>query len=184
MKISHDKYVDIIEAYTIDLWSMREIAATLHVSHATIYKILVKEGIDTSRRKLHVSCTVCGQPIERTKKRVRKQRNHFCNRECYEAYLGAGARDGCGSRQAQKIGRSVVLQWFALQPEHVVHHENHKQFDNRPVNLRVFANQGDHIRYHHNQRHEHFNPITSPRLESWERFNHLPVNILWDGRNL
>jgi len=184
MKISPDMYKDIIEAYTIDLWSLREIASPLHVSSAAVHKILVKMGIDTSKHKLLVSCTVCGQPIERTRKRVRKQRNHFCDRECYDTYLSAGARDGSNNRQAQKIGRSVVSRYFDLQPTHIVHHENHNQFDNRPMNLRVFANQGDHIRYHHNQRHEHYNQITSSRLESWERFNHLPVNLLWDGRDL
>ena len=184
MKVSHDLDKDIMSAYTIDLWSMQEIADVLHIARTSVHKRLKSLGIDTSKHRITVSCTVCGGPVIRTRKQVRLRRNHFCNRECYNTYLQAGARDNAESRYGQTIARSVTLQWFDLQDGHVVHHIDHNQFNNAKNNLMVFSNQGDHIRHHHNQRHEHFNRVTSPYLEAWERYNHIDVEPIWDGRNL
>lgn len=186
MKLEHTLHKDIIEAYTVDLWSLREIAEVLHVSRTTVRKLLQQAEVDTSKHRLQVSCTVCGKPIWRTRKRVRKQKNHFCNQDCYSSFLDAGGSGYVANRMAQKIARSVVSQYFSLQPEHAVHHEDRNNLNNVPANLRVFATQGDHIRYHHAKRDEYFNPITQPkslRRESWERYNRCDVKPIWDGRN-
>ena len=93
MKVPKEAYVDIIEAFTIDLWTLQMIADVVHVTKSSVRKILNKNGVDTSNKKVTVSCTVCGAPIQRTRKRARVQRNHFCNTDCYNAYLAAGKGD-------------------------------------------------------------------------------------------
>lgn len=181
-RIDTSCHKDIIEAYTVDLWPMRRIGEVLHVSHAAIFKILRKHGIDTTKHPLEVSCTSCGNTIQRTKKRVAKQLNHFCDQECYTSFLQAGAGDYAASRSGQRAARREAAKHFNLLPSHVVHHRDRNQFNNHPSNLMVFATQGDHIRYHHQMRHTYSNPITNARQARAERY-HPPVTVLrlWEG---
>lgn len=149
MKIYHNDRVDIVKAYTIDLIPMIELANKYNVTRQAIYKILKNMGVDTSKKLIKVSCSACGEIIERNKSRIRKQRNHFCNYECYHAFLDAGNGSiYISNRQGQRIARKIVSHFFDLQNDHIVHHEDRNNFNNLPNNLRVFACQGDHIRYH------------------------------------
>ena len=184
MKIDSSAHKDIIEAYTIDLWSMEEIAKVVHVSKHAIWKLLRKHGVDTSKHKITVSCAVCGAPIERTRKRVRKQLNHFCGTDCYSAFLDAGKTSYANSGNSSRIARSVVSQWFELKEGNVVHHEDRNRFNNSRYNLRVFANQGDHIRYHHKTRDENHNKITTPHRAMQARHGlGFDVEPIWNGAN-
>jgi hypothetical protein len=184
MKISSEAHKDIIEAYTIDLMSMQEIADTMHVSRTAIHKFLVKSGVDTSKHKITVSCTTCGNPITRTRKRVRTQRNHFCGRECYNSFLDAGKSTYTQNRHGQRIARSVVKQYFDIQPEHVVHHEDRNNFNNRLDNLMVFATAGDHIRYHHATRDKYVNRLIkkSKHREAWDKYHPYEITPIWKGK--
>jgi len=182
MKIDKSVHKDIIEAYTIDLWPLGEISDMLHVSRSAVWKLLRKHGVDTSNHKIIVSCTVCGKPIERTRKRVRKQLNHFCNADCYSAFLDAGKTSYSKSGNSSRLARNIVAQWFDLKSEHIVHHEDRNRFNNAQYNIKVFANQGDHIKYHHQKRDEYHNKITDKYRESHIRQNNLsPVEPIWDG---
>ena len=184
MKIDSSAHKDIIEAYTIDLWSMEEIAKVVHVSKHAIWKLLRKHGVDTSKHKITVSCAVCGAPVERTRKRVRNQLNHFCNTDCYSAFLDAGKTSYANSGNSSRIARSVVSQWFELKEGNVVHHEDRNRFNNSRYNLRVFANQGDHIRYHHKTRDENHNKITTPHRAMQARHGlGFDVEPIWNGAN-
>lgn len=184
MKIDPSAHKDIIEAYTIDLWPLSEISEAMHVSRSAIWKLLKKHGIDTSNPKIAVSCTVCGKPIKRTRKRVRLQLNHFCNSDCYDAFLDAGKTSYVSSGNSSRAARAIVSQWFDLQPENIVHHEDRNRFNNMKTNLRVFANQGDHIRYHHQMRDKYHNKVTNERREAWHRENKgIKIVPLWDGAN-
>jgi endogenous inhibitor of DNA gyrase (YacG/DUF329 family) len=182
MKIPRSAHKDIIDAYTVDLWPMGEIAEVLHVSRSAVWKILKKHGVDTSKHKITVSCTTCGANIDRTRKRVRKQTNHFCSQDCYSAFLGAGKSSYASGGNSSRIARAIVSQWFDLKPEHVVHHEDCNRFNNLKSNLRVFANQGDHIRYHHQERDKYANGITNRK--PWSQDNlcpYIPAKPIWDG---
>ena len=183
MKIPVSAHKDIIEAYTIDLWPLQEIADVLHVSRTAVHKYLTKHGVDTSKHKIKVSCTTCGQTIERTRKRVRTQRNHFCSEGCYSAFLGVGKTLANSNRQGQRIARRVVSELFDLQPEHVVHHEDRNQMNNLPNNLKVFGNNGDHLRYHHANRDKYANSLTGkdPHRKAWERYHPYEITPVWDG---
>lgn len=183
MKVAQDKHKDIINAYTIDLLSMQEIANLLHVSRAAIHTILRKHGIDTSKQRIAVTCTACGTTVYRTRKQVRRQHNHFCNRTCYDSYLTAGKASYAQDRHSQRLARAVVTQYFDLQPRHIVHHEDGNSFNNKPDNLRVFSNQGDHIRYHHYNRDRYHNELTKhvKRLTA-PIFNE--IQVIWDGRSV
>ena len=183
MKITPEAHRDIIEAYTIDLWPIQEIANVLHVSKTTVHRFLNAQGIDTSKRRITVSCTTCGRPIERTRAKVRKQRNHFCGLDCYHFFLDVGRTPSMPTRAGQRIAREVVSKYFDLQPEHVVHHKDRNAFNNNPSNLMVFRNNGDHIKYHHANRDKYANQLTqkTEHREAWERYNHTTIEPLWDG---
>lgn len=186
MKITPDARKDIIEAYTIDLWTLQECADVLHVSKAAVHKFLRKSGVDTSKHKIKVSCTTCGETIERTRKRVRTQRNHFCSTACYSSFLDAGKSMYTKNRHSQRIARAVVAKYFNIQVDHVVHHDDRNNYNNHPSNLKVFANQGDHLRYHHTKRDEYANRLTSkgPHREAWDRYNQYEIRPVWDGSTI
>ena len=183
MKLTPEVQLDIIEAYTVDLWSMQDCADALNVSRTAIHKMLNKHGIDTSKHKLEVSCTTCGKPIMRTKKRVRNQRNHFCSTDCYYAYLDAGRTMYNQNRQGQRTARAVVAKYFDLQDSHIVHHDDRNTLNNDIRNLKVFANAGDHIKYHHSQRDKYTNQLTnkSTYRKNWEKYHAFEITPLFDG---
>lgn len=186
MKIDITAHQDIIEAYEIDLWSLQEIADILHVSKTAVKKFLNQQGIDTSKRLIPVSCTACGAEIMRNRKRIRHQKNHFCNADCYASYLQAGRAEACNNRSQQRKAQAVVSKYFKLSNGSVVHHIDRNQFNNHPSNLLVFANNGDHIRYHHIERDAAANTSVSSRRAVFNRQHRdsvgLIVPILWDGR--
>ena len=148
MKLTKNDKVYIIIAYQ-ELTPMAQLAKKFNVTRQAIYKILKQAGIDTSKQGLSVSCTTCGKELVRDKFQIRKQKNHFCDRDCYTAFLQAGnGFPYIQSRHGQRIARSLVSKHFDLKENYIVHHENRNCLDNRLKNLMVFRNQGDHIRYH------------------------------------
>ena len=139
----------IIEAYDTNLIPMIALAKQYGVTPRTIHRILNKANINTSKRKLLVSCTTCGNELLRTKGRIRKQLHHFCSEQCYYDYLKAGnGYPYIQNRHGQRLARSLVSKYITLGTNHIVHHENRNCLDNRIKNLKVFRNQGDHIRHH------------------------------------
>lgn len=149
LRLTTNQRVDIIKEYSEQLTPMRELAERYAMSRQAIYKIIKRAGIDTSKGKLQVSCTVCAKESYRHKSSIRKQLNLFCSIECYHAFLQAGnGFPYIQNRNSQRLARTLVSQYFALQEKHIVHHENRNALDNRLENLKVFANQGDHIRHH------------------------------------
>ncbi len=149
VRLTAKQMVDVINEYSNQLTPMIALASKYGISRQGIYKILLKAGIDTVKRKLPVSCTTCGTVIMRNKAKIRRQLHHFCGVPCWETFLEAG--NGFPykpSRHGQRIGRSIVSKYFQLQTEHIVHHEDRNCLSNELKNLRVFATQGDHLRYH------------------------------------
>jgi hypothetical protein len=148
MKLTPTDTVNIIEAFE-NLTPVAELANEYGMTRQGVYKVLRRNGVDTKKKQLDVSCTACGNIIKRPKCRIRKQKNHFCNYECYYAFLEAGnGNPYIHNRHGQRIARRVVSEYFELQDGYVVHHEDRNTLNNLPYNLKVFACQGDHIRYH------------------------------------
>lgn len=157
--------VNVIEAYTVSLEPMTAIAARYNVTRQCIHRALKRSNIDTSGRKIAVSCSACGKVIKRHKSEIRNKRHLFCSIDCYYAFLGAHqTRTYQQSLEGQQRARDVVSGYFDLQPLHVVHHENGNNWHNEPDNLKVFATQGDHIRYH-----------------LWAASDSVDILPLWDG---
>lgn len=146
MKIRPTDKLDIINAYENNLEPMISIAKRYGVSRGRIYQILNECGVDTSKRRIPVSCTVCGTAVQRTKAHIRKTKNPYCSTDCYFAALEN--KDSQYWRHGQRIARQVVSKLFNLQPGNVVHHIDTNNYNNNPNNLVVFATQGDHIRHH------------------------------------
>lgn len=148
-RLTTKQKVDIINAYSEQLTPMMQLAKQYGVTRQAIYKIIRKAGVSTLKEPIYISCTSCTQSIKRNKARIRKQLNHFCSRKCYNDFLTAGnGNPYIQSRSGQIIARSIVSQYFSLQENHIVHHENRNCLDNCIKNLRVFATQGDHLRHH------------------------------------
>lgn len=149
MALTQKQRSQIIEAYDHDLIPMITLGQQFNVTARTIHRILNKAGIDTTKKKLPVSCTVCGTKIMRIKSRIRKQKNHYCTTEYWRVHL----QNGVGTPYVRsvygcRVARSIVSQHFKLDDNNVVHHENRDCLDNRLHNLKVFRYQGDHLRYH------------------------------------
>lgn len=149
-RLSKRDKIDIIKAYEINLEPMMSIALKFHVTRNAIWKMLKKAGIDTSKRKIQVSCKVCGTVLNRQKSKIRNNKNHFCNMACYQAFLDAGASHltPAEQRRGSRMARKIVQRYFNLQPENIVHHKDHFSLNNQLWNLCVFKTQGDHIRHH------------------------------------
>ena len=149
MKLTHQDYVDIVEAYDVGLETMINIAKKYGLTRQGVYNILKRNGVDTSKRKLEVSCSSCGAVLKRHKMRLRKNLNHFCDMTCYTAFLEAGnGSPYVANRHGQRTGRAIVSNYFGLKDGNVVHHKDRNNYNNNPKNLMVFANNGDHVRYH------------------------------------
>lgn len=163
MRLTPKNQVDIIRAYTDQLTPMIALAKQYGITRQGIHKMLRKAGVNTSKHKITVSCSTCGNEIKRNKCVIRKSLNHFCCNKCYFAFLEAGnGNPYIQNRQGQRIARKKVAELFDLQDSHIVHHEDRNTLNNMPRNFKVFRNQGDHVRYHRG----------------------FTVEILWDGSKL
>lgn len=171
-KLTEQDKLDIIKAYSEDLEPIMSLALKYNKTRQAIWKMLKKAGIDTCKSKIAVSCTTCGAIIHRPKCQIRNRHNVFCDTNCYYSFLAAGSAHitETEQRRGNRRARVIVKQYFDLQPEHIVHHEDRFALNNQLWNLKVFATQGDHIRYHHRLRDlEHHNLST------------IIVEPIWDG---
>ena len=148
--LTKEQNASIVESFVTGLVPMIELAKEYGVCRQAIWKIINKAGVDISSQSvLTVSCYACGEPITRTRGRVRKNKHHYCDFGCYQAFLDAGNGNAYKpNRQGQRMARKVVSEVFDLLPEHIVHHEDRNCLSNGLYNLKVFANQGDHVRHH------------------------------------
>ena len=151
VRLTDQEKVNIIQAYTVQLIPMIQLARKYGVTRQCIFKLLNKADIDTSKEaaNISVSCTVCGEETKRLRCIVRKSHHIFCSKACYFAWL----KHGNGNplimhRNSARQARAIVSKLFALQPGYIVHHEDRNQYNNYIPNLKVFANSGDHVRYH------------------------------------
>jgi hypothetical protein len=81
--------------------------------------------------------------------RLKKSKLVFCCSEHYYAYRPMLNPNYHVSRQGCRLARAEVAKHFQLEPEHIVHHVNGDQRDNRKENLVVFESQAAHMRHHH-----------------------------------
>lgn len=120
-----------------------ELAKEFGVSRQAIYKILKKNKVDTKAVGIvTVMCSTCGASLKRYRYRVRKQKNHFCNYDCFASFLKAHIG-------TQAMARLKISEHFDLKPEHIIHYKDDNPINTSIYNLVVFENQMAHIRYHH-----------------------------------
>ena len=147
--LSKEQQVYIVDAFENLLIPAGQLAERFGITRQGIYKLLKRHGVDTTKHKLQVSCSYCEKSILRHKSRIRDRKHHFCDDECYFAFLAVGnGKPYIPSRSGQKIGRTIVEKYHKLQPCEIVHHEDRNNHNNSPENLKVFRNQGDHVRWH------------------------------------
>ena len=160
MQIDRDKALELWG----EGWSLRMIGEYLGCSHAGVKKVLNILGVDTSKAATwrEVECIVCSKVVRRTRSHYRRVRHPCCSRECYFAWLEAGALgEGYAGGYLGRLGRWKVEQEYGELPiGSVVHHENGDRTNNQLRNLVLFRNQGDHIRWHRGFR-DKVNPLWS-----------------------
>lgn len=139
----------IIKAYVKDLIPIIKIASTLHVTRQSIYRLLRKHGVDTSKsRRIEVKCHYCGKSFLKKPCQVRRRKYHYCTFRCYLDCIEAKGQGYVQNRHGQRRVRVLVSKHFDLQDGMIVHHENKDTLDNRLTNLRVFKDHSEHMRYH------------------------------------
>ena len=150
MKITPKQEVDIINAFTIDLVPMIELAKRYDMTRQGVWKALKRNGVSPSDYgRITITCPACDKEFSRHRCQVRDRLRLFCSRECYFAHIEASQGGNYEyNRHGQRIARAKVAEYFDLKEQHIVHHEDRNTLNNIPDNLRVFRNQGDHIRYH------------------------------------
>ena len=97
--------------------------------------------------KSSVACFVCKKQFAISPSKLKRQARFFCSAKCYHSLRQDGRYRP--NRQGQRNARATVSKYFALEPQHVVHHEDRDNLNNSLPNLRVFASQADHMAYHH-----------------------------------
>jgi len=100
-----------------------------------------------------VHCSHCGAAVRRNRFSLRRAYQSYCNVTCRTAGQKAFQRLPMPplhdqSSRASVIARKIVRARFPLKPEHVVHHIDKDNTNNRLENLMVFASIGDHNRWH------------------------------------
>ena len=97
----------IIEMYVSKHLSLSKIAKELNVSRQAIYKVLKKEGIDTSKENacnVNVICSWCNKPFVMERNRyLRIKHNCYCSEQCYCDYMRELGKGYIYNRQAQSI---------------------------------------------------------------------------------
>ena len=141
----------IIELYTRDHLTVRQIAERFRVSGAAIsYRLRSRGIVGQDGTWVDIACDYCGAELRVRRARWRKQGHFYCCTEHYYAVRGgAGYKPW---RQGQRLARAIVAQYFNLQPEHVVHHEDKDNANNDRNNLKVFTSQSEHLKYHHGKK--------------------------------
>lgn len=139
---------EMIRLYTVEHLTCQQIAEIMHCSRAWISIRLKDCGIHYSQgTRVKAKCFTCGKMHEVTRARHRNRKRAFCSRECF--YASRKGEHYRPWRQGQRRARAIVAQYFKLEPQHIVHHEDKDNCNNDIRNLRVFACQADHMSYHH-----------------------------------
>lgn len=146
-RINKESYAEIVNLYVNEFERTPIIAEKFNTTERSIIRLLNRLGVDTSKRKYPVSCSACGKTLYRSRGRIRKNNNHYCDYTCLSAGLLANSDYKRRGRGVQ-IARQIVSEYFELSEGNVVHHIDGNNYHNNITNLMVFKNQGDHVRYH------------------------------------
>ena len=137
----------IIRLYTKKAMSPAMIAERFGVSRQGVWKLLRRNGVNTSDTRVVAQCSHCGKEVLFPRARFRRTINPYCSRGCYAAAIRAG-KNYVAWRQGCRIARARVGRVFPLPDGAVVHHKNGDNTDNRIENLAVFASSGAHMSHH------------------------------------
>lgn len=139
---------ELIRLYTEDHLTLRAIAARVGLSASAVWKRLRRAGIVAHDGTWVVlACMACGLTFER-KRSCAKRRTYYCSDACYQGTIQRNGATYVQSRAGCRQARRIVACCFALLPEHIVHHHDGDNHNNRVSNLAVFASHADHMRFH------------------------------------
>ena len=143
---------EIINLYTEKHFTLRDIGKLTGLSHVGVSKRLKRAGIESIQGTwVKINCFVCDDEKLIHRKEWKKNTRHYCSADCY--YLSLCNPNYISWRHGQRLARAIVKQYFPLQQDHVVHHDDGNVRNNRVDNLIVFTNQSDHMKHHHGLNH-------------------------------
>jgi HNH endonuclease len=122
---------------------LQAIADVFGVSRAAVSLALSRKTSRINKIRALKPCACgCGRLHARLK---------YASTACYFTHtmkLAAGDTRYVNWRYGSKIARRLVLRWFPLEKEHVVHHADRNDRNNALANLWVFASNGEHTSFH------------------------------------
>ena len=147
----------VVVLYTVQHLSCAQIAPVAGISKQEVWKILKKQGVNTSKgeggaTRVKYECDFCGKSSEITRARWRNSTKHFCNESCYFASIEDPGYHPW--RQGQRLARAIVSQYFTLQEGNVIHHKDGDSRNNDRSNLAVYRSQSDHMNHHRDSKAE------------------------------
>ena len=92
--LTWDDKDEIVRLYEKEHLSLSQIAGKYGKSRQGIYKVLRREGVDTSKAtgcRVRVVCGYCEKPLDILRSKNRRGRYHFCDSDCYTGFLRVGA---------------------------------------------------------------------------------------------
>lgn len=132
-----------------DLKPLREIGKELGISAMGIQKALKRNGYDTSKLSLNITCDYCGIEFKRHRFRVRKNINNFCSEDCYIKWKNVMSEGSVIDRNGMAISRRKMEKFYGELPKgSIVHHIDGNDTNTLITNLMLLASQKDHFMVH------------------------------------
>lgn len=147
--IDNEIKADIIKGFTERMEPVIGLAEMWGLTRQAVYKILKQAGVDTTKGKIKISCSACGEEVLRPRSKIRDRKRIFCNQTCYSAYRSAAREVSTKRANWHRVSRrKIQVKFPGLKKAHVVHFIDGKVYNCMETNLMLFKNLGDHARWH------------------------------------
>jgi len=147
-----EKEAEIVKAFEVGLSRVADLAKEYGITRQGLYKLLKRNGVDTTKSGSNVwhevTCRFCGATIKRRRGLLRRQDKHYCNKDCYYHHLSEISIGVNINRAGMYKGREVVGLFYEFKGKEVVHHIDGNDSNNKLINLAVFRCNGDHLLFH------------------------------------
>lgn len=148
-KFTTSQIQDMIDDYSKYHLPLNSIAKSYSITKMAVWKILRKNGVNTSKVSTMVStkCHWCQKPIQVKKCIYNMYLHHFCCNHHYFQWLNRNVSPFIRHRHSIKIAKKVVSKYFQLSSDHVIHFLDGDQANNSPQNLSVFNSRKEYIKF-------------------------------------
>jgi hypothetical protein len=122
------------------------LATRYKVHRQSIYILLKRHNVDTTKRLFPVTCEVCGTEMMRHRYTIRNKKHVFCSQDCYVVFRTVQAEETAVTEPRFRV---LAKGYFpGLQPENVIHHRDGRLWNNGKRNLVVYDSTKTHYLHH------------------------------------